>query len=67
MRRGDISCAQISVPIGKRPVVLISRAEAYAIKARVTVVAYPHRSRHSDRGSRRPSEEFAHVAPPRAT
>lgn len=39
MRRGDVYWAQFSAPIGKRPVVLVSRDEAYAIKARVTVVA----------------------------
>lgn len=38
MRRGDIYWAQFSAPIGKRPVVLVSRDEAYAIKTRVTVV-----------------------------
>ncbi|HEX7838869.1 MAG TPA: type II toxin-antitoxin system PemK/MazF family toxin [Kofleriaceae bacterium] len=30
---------QFPAPVGKRPVVLVSRDEAYAIKARVTVVA----------------------------
>jgi mRNA interferase MazF len=39
VRRGDVYWAQFSAPIGKRPVVLVSRDEAYAIKARVTVVA----------------------------
>lgn len=39
MRRGDVYWAQFSAPIGKRPVVLVSRDEAYAIKTRVTVVA----------------------------
>ena len=39
MRRGDIYWAQFPTPVGKRPVVLVSRDEAYAIKARVTVVA----------------------------
>ena len=38
MRRGDVYWAQFPAPVGKRPVVLISRDEAYAIKARVTVV-----------------------------
>lgn len=38
MRRGDVYGAQFSAPVGKRPVVLISRDEAYAIKSRVTVV-----------------------------
>ena len=39
MRRGDVYWAQFPAPVGKRPVVLISRDEAYAIKTRVTVVA----------------------------
>ena len=39
MRRGDIYWAQFSEPVGKRPVILVSRDEAYAIKTRVTVVA----------------------------
>lgn len=38
MRRGDVYWAQFSPPVGKRPVVLVSRDEAYAIKTRVTVV-----------------------------
>lgn len=39
MRRGDVYWAQFPAPVGKRPVVLVSRDEAYAIKTRVTVVA----------------------------
>jgi len=39
VRRGDIYWAQFSEPVGKRPVILVSRDEAYAIKTRVTVVA----------------------------
>lgn len=38
MRRGDVYWAQFPEPVGKRPVVLVSRDEAYAIKTRVTVV-----------------------------
>ena len=38
MRRGDVYWAKFSPPVGRRPVVLISRDEAYAIKSRVTVV-----------------------------
>lgn len=38
MRRGDVYWAQFPEPVGKRPVVLVSREEAYAIKTRVTVV-----------------------------
>jgi mRNA interferase MazF len=38
VRRGDIYWAQFPAPVGKRPVILVSREEAYAIKTRVTVV-----------------------------
>ena len=39
MRRGDLYWARFPAPVGRRPVILVSRDEAYAIKARVTVVA----------------------------
>ncbi len=39
MRRGDVFWAKFPSPVGRRPVVLVSRAEAYAIKTRFTVVA----------------------------
>ena len=38
MRRGDVFWATLPPPVGRRPVVLVSRDEAYAIKTRVTVV-----------------------------
>ena len=38
MRRGDVYWANLPSPVGRRPVVLVSRDEAYAIKSRVTVV-----------------------------
>lgn len=38
MRRGDIYWAKLPSPVGRRPVVLVSRDEAYAIKTRITVV-----------------------------
>lgn len=38
MRRGDVYWAKLPQPVGRRPVVLVSRDEAYAIKSRVTVV-----------------------------
>ena len=38
VRRGDVYWAKFPAPVGRRPVVLISRDEAYAIKTRVTVV-----------------------------
>lgn len=38
MRRGDVYWARLPAPVGRRPVVLVSRDEAYAIKTRLTVV-----------------------------
>ena len=38
MRRGDIYWASFPQPVGKRPVVLVSRDEAYSLRARLTVV-----------------------------
>lgn len=38
MRRGDIFWARFPMPVGRRPVVLVSRDEAYAIKTRISVV-----------------------------
>jgi len=38
VRRGDIYWAQFAAPVGKRPVVLVTRDAGYSIKARVTVV-----------------------------
>ncbi len=38
MRRGDVFWARFPGPVGRRPVVLVSRDEAYAIKTRITVV-----------------------------
>lgn len=39
MRRGDVHWVNFPAPAGRRPAVLVSRDEAYAIKSRVTVVA----------------------------
>jgi len=38
VQRGDVFWARFPAPVGKRPVVLVSRAQAYAIKTRLTVV-----------------------------
>lgn len=38
MRRGDIFWARFPQPVGRRPVVLVSRDEAYSLRSRVTVV-----------------------------
>ena len=37
MKRGEIWWASLPAPIGKRPVVLLSRDEAYAVRNAVTV------------------------------
>ncbi|HMK51883.1 MAG TPA: type II toxin-antitoxin system PemK/MazF family toxin [Thermodesulfobacteriota bacterium] len=37
MRRGEVWWAQLPLPIGRRPVVLLSRDEAYAVRNAVTV------------------------------
>jgi mRNA interferase MazF len=37
MKRGEVWWASLPAPIGKRPVVLLSRDEAYAIRNAVTV------------------------------
>ena len=37
MRRGEVWWAELPLPIGRRPVVLLSRDEAYAIRNAVTV------------------------------
>ena len=38
MKRGEVWWARMPVPAGRRPVVLISRDSAYAVRASVTVV-----------------------------
>jgi len=37
MRRGEVWWAQLPAPVGRRPVVLLSRDEAYAVRNAVTV------------------------------
>ena len=37
MKRGDVWWAQLPSPAGRRPVVLISRAAAYQLRANITV------------------------------
>jgi Growth inhibitor len=37
MRRGEVWWAQLPLPVGRRPVVLLSRDEAYAVRNAVTV------------------------------
>ena len=38
MRRGDLYWARFPQPVGRRPVVLVSRDEAYSLRTRLTVV-----------------------------
>lgn len=38
MRRGEIWWADIPVPSGRRPVVLVSRNVAYAVRSKITVI-----------------------------
>jgi mRNA interferase MazF len=45
MRRGEIWWAELDLPAGQRPVVLLSRNEAYAIRAMVTVAPVTTRVR----------------------
>ncbi|MFN0073904.1 MAG: type II toxin-antitoxin system PemK/MazF family toxin [Chloroflexota bacterium] len=46
MRRGEVWWAELPPPVGPRPVVLVSRDEAYAVRASVTVVPVTRRIRH---------------------
>lgn len=46
MRRGEIWWADLPPPTGRRPVVLLSRNEAYAVRALVTVAPVTTRIRH---------------------
>ncbi len=38
MRRGEIWWAELPEPLGRRPVVLVSRAEAYDVRQNVAVI-----------------------------
>jgi len=45
MRRGEIWWANLPLPIGRRPVLLLSRNAAYKVRASVTVGAITHTER----------------------
>ena len=45
MRRGDVWWADLPAPAGRRPVVLLSRDEAYAVRQLVTVAPVTTRVR----------------------
>ena len=46
MKRGEIWWAQLTPPSGRRPVLLLSRDEAYAVRDLVTVAPVTTRIRH---------------------
>jgi len=46
MRRGEVWWAELPPPAGRRPVVLLSRNEAYTIRQLVTVAPVTARLRH---------------------
>ena len=46
MRRGEIWWAELTPPAGRRPVLLLSRNEAYAVRELVTVAPVTTRIRH---------------------
>ena len=45
MRRGEVWWAELSAPAGRRPVLLVSRNEAYAVRELVTVAPLTTRVR----------------------
>jgi mRNA interferase MazF len=45
MRRGEVWWAELPAPAGRRPVVLLSRNDAYAVRALVTVAPVTTRTR----------------------
>ncbi len=45
MRRGEVWWAELPAPAGRRPVILLSRNEAYAVRALVTVAPVTTRVR----------------------
>jgi mRNA interferase MazF len=46
MRRGDVWWAELPRPVGRRPVVLLSRNEAYSVRELVTVAPVTTRMRN---------------------
>lgn len=45
MRRGELWWAELPVPAGRRPVILLSRNEAYDVRALVTIAPITTRAR----------------------
>jgi mRNA interferase MazF len=50
VRRGEIWWAELTPPVGRRPVFLLSRNEAYAVRELVTVAPVTTRIRHIPSG-----------------
>lgn len=51
MKRGEVWWAQLPSPVGRRPVVLLSRDTAYRVRsARDRRSCYPHDQEHPGRG-----------------
>ena len=46
MRRGEIWWAELELPAGRRPVILLSRNEAYSVRSLVIVAPVTTRIRH---------------------
>ena len=46
MRRGDIWWVELETPAGRRPVILLSRNEAYSVRSLVIVAPVTTRIRH---------------------
>jgi len=46
MRRGEVWWAELEPPAGRRPVLLLSRDEAYVIRSLITVAPITTRIRH---------------------
>ncbi|MFH0769150.1 MAG: type II toxin-antitoxin system PemK/MazF family toxin [Chloroflexota bacterium] len=46
MKRGEIWWAELEPPVGRRPVLLLSRAEAYSVRELVTVAPVTTRVRN---------------------
>ena len=45
MRRGEVWWADLPAPLGRRPAILVSRDEAYAVRTSVMVVPLTRRAR----------------------
>ena len=48
MDRGEVWWADLSPPVGRRPVLLLARSRAYAVRTNITVAPVTTRIRHLD-------------------